>query len=256
MAPEEPGPAGEAEASPAGEAETGRAKDLLPEMEPRPVVGQALVRRLAARRWGRGPATCCSPRIFERYAMADPFDPSAEEASSVKLGPVGLKFKERREPARHAQVKDPQKKKKSSQVWSAPSGIPKAQPAPAPTPKPSPPPAAASKAPPPPDAEQEAPLERAPPRIVAPRSARAASGRFRMQRTSTRAPKVRPLPAGPQLVPDAPTDSSRSDEPGELSAKTRPGPPGPVSLDDLFGAATAAGRDKRLGRKPDPKKDG
>ena len=254
MAPDEPGPAGEAEAR--------RAKDLLSELDHRPVVGHQLVRRLAARRWGRGPASCCSPRIFERYAIADPFDPSAEDVSPVKLGPVGLKFKERREPARHARVKDPQKKKAghawsapagASKIQSAPAGIPKAKPAPAARPSPSP--ATASKAPATSEEASEPSPERSPPRIVAPRSARAASGRFRMQRTSTRAPRVRSLPAEPRLVPDATGDASRSHEPAKPGGDTRSGPPGPVGLDDLFGAATAAGRDKRLGRKRDPKKN-
>ncbi len=226
-----------------------RAKDLLADQPVRRAVGERLSRRVGGRRFDRAPIVSCTGKIFARYELADPWDPDTKDRP-VALGPVGMRFEDRRQPAPHAKVKQPKSKKSDRPAWTPPKGIPDARagskPSP-PPPKPAPAPRAATPprpaAPPEPVEDQPAPL---PPKAPPPRGKvqpKRSSGRFRMRPTSTSGPKVRQV----TRVVEAPEPDQGAPEPEPHS----PPPAAPQSLDDLFGSLGAGGRDKRVGRKKD-----
>ncbi len=225
-----------------------RAKDVLREQPARQTVGERLSRRLGQRRFERAPIVSCTGRLFERYDLADPWDPDSSDRP-LSLGPVGMRFEDRRQPAPHARVKEP-KKASERPVWTPPKGIPDARsatPTPAPkAPAPSAPArrkarAEAPRAYPAPSSEsQPAPL---PPVAPPPRgtvSGTPHSGRFRMRPTSSSGPKVREV----RRVVEAPEEPRE-----EAPAAATPPAPQPQSLDDLFGNLGGGGRDRRVGRK-------
>ena len=227
------------------------AKDILDEQPTRRTPGERLSRRVGRRRFERAPIVSCTGRLFERYDIADPWDPDSKD-SPLAVGPVGMRFEERRQPAPHARVKDPNAKKKNSDrpAWTPPKGIPDARGAK----KPDPAPAAAAiprpsnpvpQAPQPVPVPDEAPPPQMPPVAPPPRGKlqkKAGSGRFRMRPTSTSAPRVRQVQRAVEHRDDA-------DKPAPEPQASPP--PAPQSLDDLFGSLGAGGRDKRVGKKKD-----
>jgi hypothetical protein len=228
------------------------AKDVLPDQPHRPALGERLSRRVGQRRFERAPIVSCTGRLFERYDIADPWDPDSKDRP-VALGPVGMRFEERRQPAPHAKVKEPRKKESEKPAWTPPKGIPDArgsQPQPSPRPAARSAPSSARRPASPATADaapaegQPAPLPpiAPPPRGTMAKSQR--SGRFRMKPTSTAGPKVREV----RRVVEAPApgvEAPAEEEPA------RPVAPQPQSLDDLFGNLGGGGRDKRVRRKKD-----
>ena len=222
------------------------AKDILGDQPTRRTPGERLSRRVGRRRFERAPIVSCTGRLFARYDIADPWDPDSKD-SPLAVGPVGLRFEERRQPAPHARVKDPNAKKKNTDrpAWTPPKGIPDAQaakkktaPAAASVPRPASPDPQAQ-----PPVAGETPAPQMPPVAPPPRGKlqkKAGSGRFRMRPTSTSGPRVRQVQRVVEKrdVADAPAPQASP-------------PPAPQSLDDLFGSLGAGGRDKRVGKKKD-----
>ncbi len=229
------------------------ARDVVLESEVRAVLGERLARRIAARRWERAPIVHCSARIYRRYDLADPWDVEAEDRP-LALGPVGMKFEERRQPAPHAKVRDVSKPGRPT--WTPPTGIPDAprkrkedKSAPKPAQPAAPQPRVAPTPPPPPQTglEPESGLQADPSPAHSPagRSRRASSGRFRMRPTSTSGPRIRKVP---QVAPPRPLEASQS-QAAEPELDRSPQPAQPASLDDLFGGFAMGGRDKRVGKR-------
>lgn len=224
-----------------------RAKDILKDQPHRPTLGERLSRRVGARRFERAPIVSCTGKLFARYELADPWDPDSADRP-LALGPVAMKFEERRQPAPHARVKEPKKKGADRPAWTPPKGIPDARsskPKPAAAAARSPAPARADKpqAAAPAAKDQPRPMPPvAPPPKIGKAAKKSASGRFRMRPTSTSGPRVRQV----QRVVEAPA-ADRDDSP---ASSPDPPPRQPQSLDDLFGAM-GGGRDKRVGRKKD-----
>ncbi|MFH1467295.1 MAG: hypothetical protein ABIO70_23125 [Pseudomonadota bacterium] len=214
-----------------------RAHEVLTERPPRRVAGQGLAERVGARRWERAPVVCCSERIFKRCEVADPWNPDSSDRP-IGIGPVGMRFEERRQPAPHARVKEP-KKPSSGPVWTPPTGIPQAAPRP-----PAAKPAAAVRRPPSDEPLGPAAGRSLPPVAPPPVEAKSRSGRFRMRSTSATGPKVRPLPV---IATPSPAEQVEPN-PAPPAETPRPGPQ-PQSLDDLFGNFGGGGRDKRVGKK-------
>ena len=232
------------------DAEEPRAKDCLRSLPLRRVLGEALVARVGRRRWDRAPVTCCSGKIFSHHSLPDPWDPAGVEAP-LALGPVGLRFEERRQPAPHARVKEERKPEK--QAWTAPKGVseaprakPGAAPSPAPVRKAGPAPDLKAAPAPPRPLPAEPPPRPAGSRRQALEPPRAGAGRFRLQPTATSAPRVRQLPpVQPDPVPEP--------IPADPEPASKVPPPEPArGLDDLFGVQ-GGGRDKRVGRTPTKK---
>ncbi len=216
------------------------AKDILKDQPSRRAAGERLSSRIAGRRYERAPIVSCSGRLFERCDLADPWEPDSTDRP-LALGPVGMRFEERRQPAPHAKVKEPPKKPERP-AWTPPKGVsaapakPKSEPTPAPV------------RPPPPAAVAEAPkADPEPPRGLPPlpqKTHSSTSGRFRMRPSSpSTAPKVRRIQRVHEAVEGEPP------RPEPEAPPQRSGPPKPQSLDDLFG--NLGGRDKRVGRKKD-----
>jgi hypothetical protein len=231
-----------------------RAREVLGEGPPRRVVGQRLAERIGARRWERAPVVCCSERIFERCELADPWDPAASDRP-IAVGPVGMRFEERRQPAPHARVKESSKPPSPQQAWTPPKGIPQAAPKPAaakpaaqrPTaPASAGKPAAAGT----PDPADPAASRSLPPVKPPPGGGKPSSGRFRMRSTSSTGPKVRSIPvvAAPPAPEPSETEAPAA-APEPEAAPTAPPPKPAQGLDDLFGSLGQGGRDKRVGRK-------
>lgn len=231
-----------------------KAKDLLHDLPVRERLGERLIARVGARR-DDAPGAARRRRLFERLGLPDPYDPKTKSDSGPGLGPVSLKLSERRKPAPHSRVKDPNQKKSQGGPGSfKPSGIPKA-------PEKPPPRSAAEvaadyakrQAKKPSASERKVPdidpaiqrklqaQRQAQEAIAARRAAEAEAkedgrgnrGRFRMRRTQATGPKSRPVEPPPE-------PESVSEEPVEETPKPPPrrAPPGPGGgLDDLFGFA-------------------
>lgn len=233
-------PASGSESTPPSEQ---RAKDVLGQQPVRRTLGERLSRRVGGRRYDRAPIVSCTGKIFARYDLADPWEPDSEDRP-LSLGPVGMRFEERRQPAPHAKVKTP-KAKQDKPAWTPPKGIPDARGS-----KTSAPSAAAAKprsipaprsAQPPPASEVASPAP-LPPVAPPPRGTvlkKHSSGRFRMRPTSTHGPRVRQVQRVVEHEETAPPEPAPTTSP----------PPPPQSLDDLFGSLGAGGRDKRMDRK-------
>jgi len=129
-----------------------KAKDLLraDRIDRRLRLGERLLQRVGGRMWDR-PNVAVSHRLYKRFQLDDPWAPpgSKSRKSAVGLGPVSLRFGEkRRQPAPHLKPKAPKKKKGPGAVdpvakYRRPKPTPKpqasSQPTPAarpPTPKP------------------------------------------------------------------------------------------------------------------------
>jgi hypothetical protein len=223
-----------------------RAKDVLGQQPTRDTPGERLCRRIGARRFERAPIVSCTGKIFARYELADPWEPDSADRP-LSLGPVAMRFEERRQPAPHAKVKQA-KKKSEAPAWTPPKGIPDARTAtPKPTPRPAPRPAAPAGAVKPP--VQQGPVTEplplppvAPPPRGVEASKKASSGRFRMRPTSTSGPRVRSVQRS--------VEANTAEESPAPPSSPEPPPRQPQSLDDLFGSM-GGGRDKRVGRKKD-----
>jgi hypothetical protein len=225
-----------------------RAKDILDQQPERRAPGASISARVGGRRYDRARVVSCSPRIFERFDLADPWEPDSKDRP-LSLGPVGMRFEERRQPAPHATVKQAQKKS-DKPAWTPPKGIPDARgskkheepqrraPPPKPPSAPAPPPAPPRPAAPEPGQPTPLPPKAPPPLGVV--SKPNTSGRFRMRPTTSTGPRVRPL----NRVVETTDEPQKSSEP----PRPEPAPSAPQSLDDLFGSM-GGGRDKRVGRK-------
>lgn len=229
-----------------------KARQVLSQLEPRVPVGDRTARRVGRRGFERAAIVSCSSRIFERYDLADPWNPRQDgEGESVRLGPVALKLTHRRQPAPHARVREPaaEKKPRNPADRFRPRGVPDAASGASSPPGPSAPrsgdsgPAGKPRpgSSPKDDLEERRVPRPPPPPRFTPRHRR--SGRFRLEPTATTSPRVEDAP--PQVVEVAePAEPEPPAEPLDRS----PGPGGgELGLDDLFGgASTAMGRDRRL----------
>ena len=226
-----------------------KAKDLLRGgMAERKTLG-AGIRERVGRRAKTGPGSARRSKLFARLGLADPYDASAKERP-LSIGPVGLKLGQKRKVAPHLSVKDPQKKKRQAAQdpvaqWR-PKGVPNAKPKPTPRPKAAPPKAASMFDRPPQQSQTaESPVEeQARPSLGLPPKEKKGSGRFRMQRTSSSGPRIRPVAAKPPPKPVAETPPPKPAEPVNRSA-----PRGDLGLDDLFGMGGSEGRMRIPGRK-------
>jgi hypothetical protein len=92
-----------------------KAKEILNELLTRTVLGHTLIRSVGRRAWER-PNVSISPKLYEIYAIPDPYLPSKEAKKwLIGLGPVSLKLGEnRRQPAPHLRPKEPPKPKKKT----------------------------------------------------------------------------------------------------------------------------------------------
>ena len=116
-------------------------------------LGDRLAARLGARMWER-PNVCFSDRLFKRFGLADPWDPTGprQDPDPIALGPVAVRLgAKRRQPAPHLRPKSPPKKKAAPDPLAkyrrpAPKAAAAPEPAPAPrptsAPAPAPPPGA------------------------------------------------------------------------------------------------------------------
>ncbi len=222
-------------------AEDDKAKDVLATLTPRKLLGERLLERVGARR-DDAPGAARRRRLFARLGLPDPYEPKASSDPGPGLGPVSLKLSERRRPAPHSRVRDPNRKREGAGSFK-PSGVPKAPP------KPPPKPAAAAKPAPSEPAPaidpaiqrrleaqkkaQEAVEERG--RVEAEErkstGTRGQGGRFRMRRTSATGPKSRPVETPPEETPEAAPEAP----PKPPIRRTPPGPA--AGPDDLFGFA-------------------
>jgi hypothetical protein len=187
-----------------------KVRDLIKrrELPDRSPIGARLAQRLGARMFER-PNVCFSARLYKRFGLADPWDPTGprDDPDPVALGPVAVRLGEkRRQPAPHLRPKTPKKKKQQAAdplaKWRRPAPKPKATPEPAPAPRPTTAPAPA----PPPGAPPQAagPSGRAVPLPVRPDLAA-------LQEKKGIAPPPRPTPVPPSKPAPARV----------------PGPPGP-----------------------------
>ena len=186
-----------------------KVRDLIKrrELPDRRPLGARLAQRIGARMWER-PNVCFSGRLYARFGLADPWDPTGprDDPDPVSLGPVAVRLGEkRRQPAPHLRPKAPPKKKAEPDPlakYRRPAPKPKAAPEPAPAPRPTSAPAPA----PPAGAVGEAagPGGRAVPLPVRPDLAA-------VQEKKGIAPAPRPTPRPPSSPPPARV----------------PGPPGP-----------------------------
>jgi hypothetical protein len=241
-----------------------KAKDILDTLPVRRRAGELTHDRVGRRRT-EGPGGERRRKIFDRLGVADPYNPDAKDRP-LALGPVALKLTDRRQPAPHARVRDPKKKKSASHDPGAfkpnvPSA-PRARPTPRPTPKAPPKPAAA----PPPVSDKPPPGPKGAPRLPvrpdiaeatgAPAPARRAAptrpahatqdkkkaGRYRLRRTDAHGPKERKVENNTSPLVE------KTEEAVEAPKRTA-GPAGnSAGLDDLFGFS-GEGRMRR------PKKD-
>jgi len=97
-----------------------KARDLLraDRLKRRERLGERLLRRVGGRMWDR-PNLACSARLYKRFQIDDPWAPPGSDKRTKKLGlgPVNLRFGQRkRQPAPHLKIKDPNKKKKAHAV--------------------------------------------------------------------------------------------------------------------------------------------
>lgn len=256
-----------------------RASEVMQDTQGARLAGSRINARIGARGFGRSGGIGCSPRLFERYDLADPWNPDTEDLP-LRLGPAAQKLTERRQPAPHARVKEDTPK-------------PKPQPAPPPQPlsqapkysavssKPAPPPPRPGAAMVPRRSPRPAPEPPEPPmsRQVTPRgeAPRASAGRFRLKSSapttrttlsqSFNEPEVlmiepvRNEPPAPEVSPPTPAEpSAPKDKPS--APKDKPNQPRPnlrngpdlMNLDNLFAAATLQGRDKRVGQESEEPK--
>ena len=100
--------------------DAGKARDLLraDRLARRERLGERLLQRVGGRMWDR-PTLACSARLYKRFQIDDPWAPpgSDQRRKKLGLGPVNLRFGERkRQPAPHLKIKDPNKKKKAQAV--------------------------------------------------------------------------------------------------------------------------------------------
>lgn len=219
-----------------------KAKDLLRGgMAERKTLG-ASIQKSVGRRARSGPGSARRSKLFDRLGLADPYDASAKERP-LSIGPVALKLGQKRKVAPHLAVKDPNKKKKGQRKaaqdpvaqWR-PKGVPQAKAKPAPRPK-----AVAPK--PKPSAQAGGPAEEQPrPTLgLPPKEKKGGAGRFRMRRTSSSGPKIRPV--APKVEPKAPPVEAPPEKPVQRSP-----PKGDMGLDDLFGMGGGEGRMRIPGR--------
>jgi hypothetical protein len=226
-----------------------KAKDLLRGgMAERKTLGAGLLERVG-RRAKSGPGSARRSKLFARLGLADPYDASAKERP-LSIGPVALKLGQKRRVAPHLAVKDPQKKKRQAAQdpvaqWR-PKGVPNAKAKPAPRPKAAPPKAASMfDRPPQKNQAAEATVEEQPrPSLGLPPKEKQGTGRFRMRRTSSSGPKIRPVTPKPQ--PSRPAAESAPPKPAE--PVNRSAPRGDLGLDDLFGMGGSEGRMRIPGR--------
>ena len=119
-----------------------RAKDLLATMKPRKSLAERMLTRMAGRAFER-PPVATSSRLYDYFDVPDPYAPKPHKDKwEAKLGPTALRLGEnRRQPAPHMKVKDPNQKKKAQQKPQQfrPQGIPQAKTR-SEAPRPSPPP--------------------------------------------------------------------------------------------------------------------
>ncbi|MCP4809256.1 MAG: hypothetical protein GY913_12370 [Proteobacteria bacterium] len=227
-------------------ADDAKAKDVLEELTRRRTPGDRLTQRLGARR-DSAPGHARRKHLFERLGLPDPWDPKAKKAAPPGLGQVALKLSDRRRPAPHAKIRDPNKKKTAQQQHAprAPKAVPKPPPAPN-VPKAAPKPTPAKKAPKaadlPPgvdpaiqrrlEAQARAKKEReelAQARSEEASTEQARRGRFRMRRTNATGPKSRPVPR------DLPKKKDEPPPPRDTAPPRRVPGGNSGGLDDLFG---------------------
>jgi hypothetical protein len=250
-----------------------RASDILHETDARRLAGESIGRRVGARAFDRARVAGCSPRLFERYDLADPWNPSKTDLP-VGLGPAARKLSERRPVAPHARVKGDEPAPASpdrsphwvGKVTEAPhdasppgrSGRSAPRPARAPSGQAGP----ASSTPRSGEAAALQPVDRA---------ARTSAGRFRLKATP-----VRPRDFEVRDIADTQIEAHAAPTPGldgspdtrsvprakrpakDATTPARMKPASMMNLDDLFAAAGAQGRDRRVGlesEQPKSRKD-
>ena len=151
--------AGDGVAKAPDEGASERARDLLKtdRLHRRARLGERLLQRVGGRMWDR-PNLAVSARLYKRFQLDDPWAPpgTAKRGRGVGLGPVSLRFGEkRRQPAPHLRPKEPKKKKQLQAAdpvakYRRPKPTPKPAEAKPPTPKPPAPKPTAQKPPGPP----------------------------------------------------------------------------------------------------------
>lgn len=199
-------------------------------------LGERLAARVGDRMWKR-PNVCFSNRLYLRFGLADPWDPTGprDDPDPVSLGPVAVRLGEkRRQPAPHLRPKSPPKKKE------APDPLAKYR-RPAPKPKA-----------PPESAPSSGPLRAPAPSPVGPRAVTSPGGRSvplpvrpdladHMGGARTAGPPAPGLPGpggaqpGPPEAagrrPPMPPRPARKRRAGRMSARAvRPPTPGPAAL--------------------------
>ena len=104
-----------------------KVKDVLKKWPKRNILGHKVIRTVGRRAWER-PNVAISSRLYEIYAIPDPFLPKKSDRKwLIGLGPVSLKLGEnRRQPAPHLRPKPPPSKKKANAVPQLPN-VPRAQ---------------------------------------------------------------------------------------------------------------------------------
>jgi len=106
-----------------------RAKDILATMKPRKSLAEQMLERMAGRAFQR-PKVATSSKLYEYFDIPDPYAPKPHiDKWEAKLGPTALRLGEnRRQPAPHMKVKDPNKKKsKPASKPFRPQGVPQAK---------------------------------------------------------------------------------------------------------------------------------
>ncbi len=204
-------------------AEEPLAREVLGSMPQRSTPGDRVARKLGRRAWERAAVCCCSPRLFRRHMLADPWDPASRDRHPIALAEAKPSLGERRLPTPHPPRRSPAPPRPSSAAAWKPRGISDAPISRQPSRPPHAPTAAAkgsAGAATPQQGVQASPPAKTPPgtRTVPPapeNTPTTPGGRFRLRPSGTSSPVSRDLArenvAARQSSTDEATDGSAKD---------------------------------------------